>query len=531
MRLVVLALVLLGLFESRPVLASAPSCEAGTGTVFEDRNGNGRMDGRERGLAGIRVSDGVRLAVTDKHGRYRLSPVADRPLFVIKPAGYRAPRRSDGLPDTWQNVQTTPGPTLAFGGVPVAPANCRDFALQRQPDRGGALSALVLGDPQPKSATDVDYYRRDIIEPLLAQPGAQLGITLGDLVNDDLSLYPALKAQDARLGIPWLHTPGNHDLDFDASGDELSLSTFHREFGPDTYAWEEARANFVVLDDVIWRGGKKSNYVGGLRPEQFTFLESYLPTLPRDRLLVLTVHIPLFDPVAGEETFRHADRERLFGLLQSVPHVLLLSAHTHAQRHYFHTAATGWHGATPLHEFNMGAACGGYWSGLKDADGIPASTMSDGTPNGYARLDIGDHGDYRLRWFPARAPAEAQIGLHTPRVLRHGAYPGNYISANVYMAQDDTPVDYRIDGGAWQPMQRILAPDPAYVAINLADDEATSLRSYDRSPEATPSAHLWRGVLPTDLAVGAHHVEVRARLAGFGDAFASADYRLEEHAP
>ena len=524
-----IALVVLGLAQS--ALARERACEAGTGTVFEDRNGNGVLDRREHGLAGIKVSDGVAIATTDRLGRYRLEPVSGRTLFVIKPAGWRAPLRRDGRPETWQNVQATTGPALAYGGVPETPPACRDFALQRAPRAASGMQALVLGDPQPKSLQDVDYYRRDIIEPLLAKPSVQLGISLGDLVNDDLSLYPALKAVDARLGVPWLHTPGNHDLDFDAPGDALSLSTFHREFGPDTYAWEEPQAEFVVLDDVIWSGGKKSNYIGGLRPEQFAFLEAYLPTVPKDRLLVLTVHIPFFDAEPGLETFRHADRERLFALLQPFPHVLLLSAHTHAQRHYFHTAATGWHGATPLHEFNMGAACGGYWSGLKDADGIPASTMSDGTPNGYATLDIGAHGDYHLRWYPARDPDATQLGLHAPKVLRRGAYPGNFVTANVYMAQDDTPVDYRIDGGDWRPMQRVLEPDPAYVAINLADDAAETLRSYDRSPQATPSMHLWRGVLPTDLALGEHRVEVRARIADYGDATAQTEYRLDDAAP
>ena len=74
----------------------------------------------------------------------------------------------------------------------------------------------------------------------------------------------------------------------------------------------------------------------------------------------------------------------LFAMLRDFPHVLVLSAHSHAQRHVFHDASSGWQGAAPLHEYNVGAACGGYWSGVKDADGIPDSRMSDGTPNGYA---------------------------------------------------------------------------------------------------------------------------------------------------
>ena len=72
--------------------------------------------------------------------------------------------------------------------------------------------------------------------------------------------------------------------------------------------------------------------------------------------------------------------------------MLLLSGHSHAQRHVFHGADSGWHGAAPLHEFNVGAACGSFWSGMKDAQGIPDSTMADGTPNGFATLVVAHEG-------------------------------------------------------------------------------------------------------------------------------------------
>jgi hypothetical protein len=60
---------------------------------------------------------------------------------------------------------------------------------------------------------------------------------------------------------------------------------------------------------------------------------------------------------------------------------------------------------------------------------------------------------------------------------------------------------------------------------------ADALRGYDRSPEATPSPHLWRGALPTTLAVGAHRVEVRAFDAWRGELRAETSYRLEDAAP
>ena len=63
---------------------------------------------------------------------------------------------------------------------------------------------------------------------------------------------------------------------------------------------------------------------------------------------------------------------------------------------------------------------------------------------------------------------------------------------------------------------------------NVADDLAIMPRGYDRSPEATPSAHLWRGALPTDLAAGEHRVEVRTFDAWQGEQRAAITYVLAD---
>ena len=402
------------------------------------------------------------------------------------------------------------------------------FAQARAGEDG--LRVLVFGDPQVKSAREVDYYRRDIVEPLRGRHGAQLGITLGDVVDDVPALHPVVKAETARLGIPWLYAPGNHDVDPDATDDAGSLRSFNREIGPDTFIRETGLANFVVLDDVIVLPGRKPAYIGGFREDQFLLLEARLPKLRKDRLLVLAMHIPLFEE-AGKDSFRDEDRARLFALLKPFPHVLVLSAHSHAQRHVFHDADDGWQGATPLHEYNVGAACGSYWSGVEDAAGIPDAMMADGTPNGYAVLTVKPGGDYALAWHNARDATDSQIGLHAPKVLRRGAYPAWGVFANVYMGMDDTRVEYRVDDGEWMPMKQVLQPDPALLVENMRDDLAEALRGYDRSPEAEPSPHLWRAALPTKLEAGEHRIEVRAFDRWRGEVRASTTYRLEEAGP
>lgn len=511
------------LFSLQVLLAATVQAEAqGSAShrvlVYEDRNGNARRDAGEPGLAGVKLVINERtLVLTDADGMARLPVQGEDRIALVKPSGFTLASRDNGLPDFWRRA-AHPGEALDVA-----------FGLHRS-DTGDAFDVLVFGDPQPKSLADVDYYRRDIVEPLLGRQHAQTGLSLGDIVHDDLSLYPAVNAVTALLQVPWLHVPGNHDLDRDARDDADSLTTYSATFGPDTFAWEQGRVAFIGLDDVIYLPGQVPSYVGGLRPQQFAFLAAYLATVPADRLVVLAMHIPLFNYDLQRETFRHADREQLFALLARFPHRLVLSAHMHGQSHYLHGPADGWSGQTPLHEYNVGATCGGFWSGVKDAQGIPDTTMADGTPNGYALMHV-ERDQYTLAWHPARDAQDTQIALHAPQVLRRGAWPGVGVYANVFMAMPDAVVEYRIDDGAWQAMTRVHEADPDMLARNLADDASAVLRGFDRAPQASVSPHLWWAPLPTDLAPGEHQIAVRSSDPWRGEIHAQATYRLDQATP
>lgn len=489
------------------------------GRVFVDANGNGRFDAGEPGLAGVRIGAGDALVASAADGRYRLDAgTASGPLFVIKPPAHALPTRGDGLPDFWR------------------PAGTRrwDIALREAPQTT-PYDVRVFGDPQPKNTADVDYFERDIVADEAALPRARVGVSLGDIVHSNLALLPAMVRATAALRTPWLSVSGNHDRDHEAPTDEASLASFRRHFGPDTFAWEEPGLAVVVLDNVIHEpgSGAPARYVGGFRESQFRFLEAYLPGVPEDALLVLAMHIPLFDanPDPAVDTFRDADRQRLFDLLEGRHHTLVLSSHTHIQQHRWHGAEAGFGGAEPLHEYNVGAACGAFWTGVKDARGIPDTRMADGTPNGYATLTVQRGGGYALRWRVAGAADDPPFALHAPEVLRRGAWPGFGVYANVWMGDADTRVEYRINDGEWQPMRRVERGDPALLAINADDDRAEALRGFDRAPEAEASPHLWRGALPTTLDAGEHDVEVRVFDRWRGELTQRTRYRLVDAEP
>jgi hypothetical protein len=171
-------------------------------------------------------------------------------------------------------------------------------------------------------------------------------------------------------------------------------------------------------------------------------------------------------------------------------------------------AADGWTDDAPLHDYNVAAACGGFWGGPKDQEGIPVSTMWDGTPPGYAILGFaGDH--VSLDYFPARFPAEHQIAIHAPAVL---APRQGYVSfyANVFNGHDGWSVQARVDNRAWNSVARILGWDPSYAADFLAQDSGGRPPQGKRLPDPAVCYHLWRGTLPADLSLGRHLLQVRA---------------------
>jgi hypothetical protein len=464
---------------------------AASGIVFDDRNGDGTRSPGEPGIGSVEVSNGVDIALTDSTGAYVLPDREGGDVFVIKPRGWRPPVSGDNLPLFHSRVKV--------GGI-------ADFPL-RPSEEPDTLRALILTDPQPSSPVEVGYLSRGIVDRIGRRDDVAFGVTLGDIVYDRPDLFGAVNHAIARIGVPWYNLPGNHDLALGTPDENAALAPFEEAYGPSTYAFHAGPALFVALADVRPLGGPR--YIGGLRSDQFEFLGNLLRVTPASEWVVLMMHIPLFAPdPSGTAGFRAADRLRLFELLKDHPHVLVLSGHTHYQRHAMHDSSDGWTGSEPLHEYNVGAACGGFWGGPLDADGVPVSTMWDGTPPGYALLGFKGNA-VSLEYIPARKPADYQMALHVPEAV---APRQGFVSfyANVFNGHDGWSVEARVDNRAWNPIRRILGWDPTYAAEFLAQDSSPRPPTRMRLPDPVVSYHLWRGALPADLPIGTHLLEVRA---------------------
>jgi hypothetical protein len=255
------------------------------------------------------------------------------------------------------------------------------------------------------------------------------------------------------------------------------------------------------------------------------FVENNLKYVNKDKLVVLAFHIPLWH--VNENTFRNSDRQRLFDLLKDYPHVLAMSAHTHLQRQNFYSGSDGWDGAQPFHEYNAGTTSGDWYSGKLNAEGVPVSTMRDGTPKGYALLSV-EGSKYTIDYQTIDQPLQHQIKLYNPKVVANNRGTSAGIFANFYMGHQDSKVEYRIDNGEWKPMTWVEAADPDYMAGLVEWDLVDELMPGRRPSNAVPSTHLWRAAIPTNLSLGQHHIEVRATDM-FGRVFTEkSDYRIAE---
>jgi 3',5'-cyclic AMP phosphodiesterase CpdA len=371
---------------------------------------------------------------------------------------------------------------------------------------------LVITDPQPANLREVDYLKRALVLPYGNNlPSLSFGLVLGDVTYDRPDLYPDINRALQQVGIPWFVVNGNHDLALGVGGEE-AVRMFESTFGPSTYAFYGGPALFIALNDVRHEGGPR--YHGGLLPEQREFLTQLLEKTRATTPVVVFCHIPWFqaDPFAAP-VFPLADRNFLFELLARFRTVMVLSGHTHTQRKVVYQRSDGWTGAAPLLEENVAAFCGGYWGGPTDRSEIPISTMSDGTPPGYAilhvradDLSIEYHTRPDLEW---TAASKSGMTLHVPMAVAPGAGFVSYY-ANVFDGGPGTLVNARIDQRDWVPMKRSIAWDPTYSTAFLAQDSAPIPSKTPRLPDPSLCFHLWRGILPADLAVGPHTLTVQA---------------------
>ncbi len=412
-----------------------------------------------RGVAGVPVTDGLRIVDSLADGTFELiSDTARDHVYMSLPSGYRIPTNPTGTARFYQPIQ--PGPRDEMQ---------TEFSLERIEGGDEHHTMLLLADIQTETAAEMAQFHRETVPDLQATVRGlgeeqAFAMACGDILFDDLSLFPDYERAVRQVGIPAFQVVGNHDLDFDGATDESSTRTFRNHFGPAYYSFDRGHVHYVVLDDVFWHS---SGYLGYLDSDQLTWLERDLSRVEAGRPVVISLHIP----VEGTRDIRMgaarpvpagsvSNRDFLYRMVE--PYAThFLSGHTHDGEHTF------LHGT---HAQISGTVCGAWWTG---------PICGDGTPKGYGVYEA--RGE-EIRW---RYKATGYSDDHQIRAYARGAVPGapDEVVANVWNWDPDWQVVLYEGADRRGPMAGRVEQDPLAV------------ESY--GPEGLPEKRPWVRPYPT----------------------------------
>ena len=309
----------------------------------------GRIVAKGKGLEGVVVSDGYTVMATDKKGKFNFEPHADAVSFFISiPAGYEFTQERNI--SRHYKLINQPGFEKEL-----------KFELRKLNQDDNEHQFFILADPQVKNAKDVAKMMTQSVpdvQKMVAAAGAGTllhGITVGDIVWDELQLFDDYKRAVDKMGIPFFQCLGNHDMDYNKGGDETSDDTFQQTFGPTYYSFNRGQVHYVVMDNVRYLG-KDREYDGFFQQNQLDWLQKDLAFVPIDKLVVLCVHIPVHSHTKNSDD--------LYSLLTGRK-VHIMSGHTHYHQNVI---------KDNIFEHNHGTVCGAWWTG---------AICEDGTPNGY----------------------------------------------------------------------------------------------------------------------------------------------------
>lgn len=533
--------------------------ERAQGKVFLDANRNSRFDAGEEGVAGVLVSNGLEVVATDAEGDYALPAYEDMNLFITKPAGYATPVNARMVPQFSYVHKPGGSPPLRYGGLaPTGPLpEAVNFPLIED-GVGDSFECLAFGDTQPYSNAEVSYVRETVGRLLATRDNSATAclLFLGDVMGDDLDLYPRFQEIVSVGGVPQYFIAGNHDFDFDASEDAYSFDTFRREWGPEYYSFDIGQVHFVVLDNVRYPcngvdphdfcdPSASTTYNAVLNDQQLSWLANNLAQVPEDKLIVVSAHIPLVTFTDADEQKHQTDNlPALYDILGD-RRVLSLAGHTHTTEQILPGESfEGWQEhagieAAGFHKIIAGAVSASWWAGDLNDRGIPHATQRLGSPRGYYRLQF-DGADYidTFRTFDRPESEQLHASFNTPRFREWAgklfaftdSYPvpsevlppvtvndlgdmnmltradlaeGTWVAVNVWNGSKESEVSVSINGGSAIPARRTQAGEgeavlegPDYADPLALAKQATQGRQTFRSAQGgdeTAGYTTWQG--------------------------------------
>jgi len=401
----------------------------GTQLYAWSREVTGTVKSEAQALANVVVSDGTHFAVTNSSGKFTLE-VSDNSDFVylFTPSGYTAPF-SSGVPQFYQSLKSD--------------KNSYEFNLQKLPFGGERFALLATADPQTKTIEHFNRFEEQSIPDLNGtiadfqkKKVNAIGIALGDIAWDELSLFQNYKEAVAGLNIPFYPVIGNHDHDKDINDDYGSEAVYRQNFGPTYYGFNLGKQHYIVLDNIVYKGEKK--YDEDLTGKQIEWVKNYLKLVPAGEELIFAMHAP-FKNLRANKMIPHG--QQLLDLCKDYK-VSFMSGHTHLNSNA--EVAPG------IIEHNVGALCGTWWT---------AEVCRDGTPNGYQVFEIAPD-NYSWYYKSVGKAKDYQVEVFQPGQVANNP---NAVVAKVWNWDPTWKVEWFEDGQLKGEMKRFSSYDPDYL--------------------------------------------------------------------
>ena len=393
-------------------------------------------------VPGVTVSDGFTAVQTDAEGHY--SFVRNEAAYYVHysvPSDYEIPIRY-GIPCFFRKLDRDS--VYNFHLIP------------KEGPSPKTLNIFFMADPQCQNPHHVRRFHNetipDIKEHAAALSGEKYCITLGDIGYTEGEfntnyILPMMKEEMEleHFGMPVFQTNGNHDQIYDglALNDQNPLPMqrylrmFEDIFGPTDYSWNRGDVHFVSMNNVMYdelnRSGK---YHGALTKEQLEWLRQDLSFVPKDKLVIFCVHIPVWNM---------KERDELLEILSQFPNRYIYSGHIHANRPDVHKYG--------IKEYNLAAASGCWWWSRLNADGVP---------HGYQVGQIEGNKIVNQYWKSTRYPVSYQMRLYRGDGVFGGSYERcelpfgkNVVLANVFGWTPGWKVEVYENGKLMGEMERI----------------------------------------------------------------------------
>ena len=425
-------------------------------TLISDQVYGYVKDDKGNPISGVAVSDGFTVVQSDEDGFYQMKVSRDAwYINVSLPSEYEVPINEFGQPCFYKKYNAS-NRRYDFTLTPLAGGKENKFAL------------FTFADPQVTNSTNLGRFKTTI--PLIKEYVTEVsstglpcyGITLGDILSNSSTNNDDAYRDDMRdgfaaskVGMPVFQVMGNHDCcyytpnkpifaDETSSTYNLKAQRAHEDmFGPVNYSFNRGDVHIVAMRDIVYTSTTTAANEVGFSLAQVAWLKQDLSFVPKDKLVLLCVHIQLLNRTPNYT-------QEVLKMLNQYNEVHVLSGHTHIQHNYIHKYEGSPY--TNIYEHNTCALCGPWWLAKVAGDGSPSgynvfvangNTLEDWYYMGYNAAAGENKRSHQMRLYRgnavygADAPADTSSNPYGIKGYYGFNYGDDYILANVYNADND----------------------------------------------------------------------------------------------